>query len=110
MTTLRLKLLVGAMCVLFVAACSTPQHKALRSIDVGMDKADVLEKLGNPTRKTRHQGQDRWSYEYQNESGMQLTHIYFAGGKVTYVGDADAPKQKFTPVANPPEKFKPVGD
>jgi outer membrane protein assembly factor BamE (lipoprotein component of BamABCDE complex) len=107
------KIIFISLSLLVFTACSTPQHQAVKSIDVGMDKADVLEKMGNPTRKTRHHGQDRWTYEF--DGNADSTYIYFSGGKVTYIGAAElsaADKQKaekFTPLVAPPEKFTPVG-
>lgn len=82
--------------------CASPQHQALRRVDVGMDKADVLDLVGNPTRTDRAYNQDRWTYEsYKNTSSTSgdensTTYVFFADGKVTYVGPDEmhgAPQQ-----------------
>lgn len=85
--------------IFFAGACSSPQSKTLKEIHVGMDKADVLELAGNPTRIHRHLGQDRWTYEdlsYKSSepntstaTKPQKTYVYFSDGRVTYVGPAE---------------------
>jgi outer membrane protein assembly factor BamE (lipoprotein component of BamABCDE complex) len=94
-----------------IAACATSQVQALKSVEVGMDKADVLEKVGNPTRKTREFNQDRWSYELDSENKSQVTYVYFSEGKVTYVGpgekDIVAPHTPAAPKSD--SSFKSVG-
>lgn len=90
-----------------LAGCASPGPHNLRKVDVGMEKAAVLEQLGNPIRTSRHQGQDRWTYITTDNSE---TFVYFSEGKVTHVGSPNETPAKFTPVQNPPEKFKPVGN
>jgi outer membrane protein assembly factor BamE (lipoprotein component of BamABCDE complex) len=90
-----------------LTGCASPGPHNLRKVDVGMEKAEVLEQIGNPVRTGRHQGQDRWTYLTPDNSE---TFIYFSEGKVTHVGSPNEPAPKFTPVQNPPEKFKPVGN
>ncbi len=57
-----------------------------------MDKASVLEIVGNPSRISRHLGQDRWSYENANSdtgtAEARTTFVYFAEGRVTHIGPA----------------------
>jgi outer membrane protein assembly factor BamE (lipoprotein component of BamABCDE complex) len=110
---------------LILSGCSTPQSKALKEIQVGMDKADVLEIAGNPSRITRHLGQDRWTYEdFSNSSsvstagsGKKTTFVYFSEGRVTYVGPAEvnpdspaAQSQKVTEGKMDSSSFQPVGE
>lgn len=76
-----------------VSSCATHKPKALKAAQIGMDKSDVLEALGNPTRKTRQHGLDRWTYESNpGEAISEVTYIFFDGGKVTYVGPAPEPQ------------------
>lgn len=94
-------------------SCATSQHQALRSVEVGMDKSEVLEHLGNPIRKTRQHGQDRWTYEIESASaGAETIYIFFDSGKVTYSGPApDSPSEKVEPaVKEKSSDFKPVGN
>ena len=57
-----------------------------------MDKSTVLDIVGNPTRISRQHSQDRWTYEVtkSDESGVDITYIFFADGRVTYVGTSGA--------------------
>lgn len=91
------------ICSLFIA-CASNQPQSLRKVSVGMDKSDVLDLAGNPTRKARVLGQDRWTYEVTSSGAQaETTYIFFQDGKVTHVGETDsAPKDD--------SKFKPVGD
>lgn len=101
------------------SGCSTPQSKALKEIQVGMDKADVLEIAGNPSRITRHLGQDRWSYEdfsasTKNNPGdisavARTTFVYFSDGRVTYVGPAEINPDKVMQKSPPHKKAKESG-
>lgn len=110
---LRLQVIAIAI---YISACTTSQHKALREIEAGMDKSDVLEKLGNPEHKTRQHGLDRWSYTSTTKSGApETTFIFFSNGKVTYVGPAPEkspePKGSGAEKATTPDKsenFKPL--
>ena len=91
----RLKIVFFILVIgLFVGACSTPQSKALSRVQVGMDKADVLEIVGNPDRKGREHNQDVWIYEPKAgdsaDISQETTYIYFSSGKVTYAGPKSA--------------------
>ncbi len=75
-----------------------------------MDKADVLEKIGSPTRKARIFGQDRWTYELDSSSGATTTYVFFQEGKVTYIGGAEEPADAATKKTKPAGQFKPIGE
>ncbi len=102
--------------LVLLVACSTHQSKALRRVQIGMDKASVLEIAGNPTRISRHLGQDRWSYENMNSDSTaaeaRTTYVYFAEGRVTHVGPANEGKndKPVTPEKSTANEFKPVGE
>jgi outer membrane protein assembly factor BamE (lipoprotein component of BamABCDE complex) len=90
MKNLLLPLLVVAS-VLAASGCATNKFREISKITVGMDKAEVLETLGNPTRKSRVYGQDRWAYEFakSDNSGVSTTYIFFAEGRVSHVDARD---------------------
>lgn len=105
-TTLVLSVLISGL----ITACTTATKSVQQAVQVGMDKAAVLEVVGNPTRISRHLGQDRWSYENPIGGNERTTYIYFSDGRVTYVGSADdasAPSQPSSPKAS---GFKSVGE
>ena len=95
---------------LIFVSCASHQTQSLRKIDVGMDKSDVLEKIGNPTRKARVLGQDRWTYEIDGDSGTDTTYIFFQEGRVTYIGGAEEPTDAAIKATKPKGEFKPIGE
>jgi hypothetical protein len=116
---LRFSLLISSSLLLLTAtliSCSSmPQHQALRTVAVGMDKADVLEKVGNPAHISRVHNQDCWEYKGSAENGDEKTLVFFDAGRVTYVGPSEPANaantnHKFKPLVAPPEKFKPIGE
>ena len=90
--------------IIFLTYCSTPQSKALQGIQVGMDKSEVLNIAGNPAHKGRTHGQDRWDYVFNLDSKDHTTSVFFAEGRVTYVG----PKTE-SPVTLEKKQEKPAG-
>lgn len=106
--------ILSAFLLLTIVSCSTPKHQALRKIEVGMDKAEVLDLVGNPSRISRQHGQDRWAYEVSDRSSSETTYIYFADGRVTYIGNSPELSKptattKLKPTT-PGENFKPIGN
>ena len=79
---------------LFTISCSTSMHKLIQEVQVGMDKSEVLEKLGPPYKSYRSQSIDRWIYKQKNLSKASLSspskishlEIHFKNSKVIYVG------------------------
>lgn len=83
-----LRIAVSIVLSLILAGCSGPQKSPKELVRKGMDKAEVLEILGNPSRTGRVRGSDRWSYDtYQNDT-REVTYVFFKAGKVTSVGDS----------------------
>ena len=65
--------------------CSTPTHKeAVESLLLGIDKSEVVEKLGSPNRVERHEGVDRWMYTYKHTE--KVLEVHFKDAKVIYRG------------------------
>lgn len=114
--TLLLSAVAGAI---LITACASTENNAQKVVRVGMSKATVLELAGNPTRITRHLGQDRWLYGGDPsgsvaESGVGgPIYVYFSEGLVTYVGsaalDSDVGSGKAGSTA-PATGFKPIGE
>lgn len=73
-------LLVGTL------GCSSQPKNPEQKITMGMSKADVLEKLGNPNKTARVHGADRWTYETEKNGVTEKTEIFFNDGKVSYFG------------------------
>ena len=71
----------------FLLGCSTPLSQRIQEVELGMNSSTVVEKLGSPHRSYRHQGVDRWVYQYfDSEKKKQVREIHFKESKVIYVG------------------------
>src|SRR3712207_2328526 len=96
---MRIKSLLLSMVVLsFTTACQTSAKSKVENLDkvqVGMDKAQVLEVTGfGPRTSDRKNGQDRWFFEVfpdRNESVTHQREIRFQDGKVVYNGAPQKP-------------------
>lgn len=81
----------------FVACQTSPktQLERLDSVQVGMDKAQVLDTIGaGPRKSERKSGQDRWIYEVFPDREGSITEqreIRFENGKVVYRGAVQKP-------------------
>ncbi len=67
---------------LSLMGCATPLVKKLEEIRVGMDKADVLEKVGNPKRVRRVGGRDEWVYVVKTQEADEEYRFYFEAGRL----------------------------
>lgn len=72
--------------ILWLVACATSLHKAIREIELGMDKSEVVERLGSPSRTNRNQGTDKWIYIYNADGHKRASEIHFRDSKVIYRG------------------------
>ncbi|MEK6555482.1 MAG: outer membrane protein assembly factor BamE [Bdellovibrionota bacterium] len=90
---------------LVLAACSSPEKKAEHKVQIGMDKAAVLDALGTPKKTGRVHGSDRWMYETTTNGQVEKTDVYFQEGKVSYVG---APRPEDVKALKSDKGFKDV--
>lgn len=87
-----------ALCILALpligglSACQTKASNAFAKVKPGMDKADVLDLMGDPTKKSRHDSVDSWDYIYFEDQKRVEKEVRFSNGKATYVGDHEGPK------------------
>ncbi len=76
----------------FGFGCQTPPLKDYKRLTLGMEKHDVLEIMGNPTRTQRWQGKDRWTYIFY-DSGIRLEkEVHFFENTSVYVGEPLKPE------------------
>jgi outer membrane protein assembly factor BamE (lipoprotein component of BamABCDE complex) len=85
----KLYLSLLAFCVFGCASA----HKDLSGIQVGMEKADILDAYGNPQRVERVKGQDQWIYVTHNGSDETEKKVIFSEGKVIGVIDTEKERQ-----------------
>lgn len=99
MKLISLKVFVSVI-FLFTLSCASPQKSNQQRVSVGMDKDQVLQVLGNPSRSKRVSGSDRWSYDEYVDGSKQVLQVYFQNGRVRFVGTDEAfEKSLLTPNA-----------
>lgn len=75
----------------FLTACASMSvEKSLESVAAGMDKAQVLERAGNPKRTFRENSQDHWIYIFFRGDQEFNRIVVFDEGKVVRVTKARA--------------------
>lgn len=77
---------LSVVILLLISGCSTPMSKGLDSVQVGMNRAAVLEAAGNPKFTQRAQSQDTWVYAYFEGEQEYRRPVIFVDGKVTEIG------------------------
>ena len=87
----NLSLLLSA---LFVIGCQSSMVRQFSSVKPGMEKDDVLEIMGSPTRTQRFHGKDRWTYIFYDERIRFEKEIQFFEGNAVYIGDTWQPEQE----------------
>ena len=75
--------------LLWLGGCTTVP-KALHEVKPGWNKADVVERAGNPSHTYRKDSIDHWIYKYYEGDRLKSTEIQFQGGKVIDVGPASS--------------------
>ena len=86
-----LKYILLGISFVFFSSCQTNMLKQFAGIENGMDKHDVLEKMGSPTTKTRLHGKDRWFYTFYEDSVRYDKEVHFLNGRTVYFGDTWVP-------------------
>jgi len=66
--------------------------KEYQSITPGMEKDDVLAKMGSPQRTQRFHGKDRWTYVFYEDRIRYEKEVQFFEGNAVYVGDPWQPE------------------
>lgn len=94
--------------IIFFLGCASHQKQALSKIQVGMDKADVLEKIGSPTRKARIFGQDRWTYELDSVSRNNYIRFLSRRKSYLYRRRLKSPQMRPPRKQNPPASLSPL--
>lgn len=74
-----------------IFGCSTNPVDDWAQVKPGMDKHEVLEIMGNPTRTQRLRGNDRWTYVFYDQNSKKSKVVEFSDGAATYVGDKPSP-------------------
>ncbi|WP_291516515.1 outer membrane protein assembly factor BamE [Bdellovibrio sp. ArHS] len=77
---------------LLTTACQTSMLKQFGEVRPGMEKDDVLDLMGSPSRTQRFQGKDRWTYVFYDDRIRFEKEVQFFNGNAIYVGDIAQPE------------------
>ncbi|WP_347358660.1 outer membrane protein assembly factor BamE [Bdellovibrio sp.] len=84
---------------LLLTACQTSMLKQFNEVTPGMEKDDVLNLMGSPTRTQRFHGKDRWTYVFYDKRIRFEKEVQFFEGNAVYIGDTWQPAVERTAVA-----------
>jgi outer membrane protein assembly factor BamE (lipoprotein component of BamABCDE complex) len=97
---------LSALLVTTAVGCATQPKAVQETVSPGMDKDQVLNILGNPSRSKRVSGADRWSYDQHIDGKKTTVHVYFKDAKVSFVGSDEEFEKSLKKTAA--EKQKPA--
>lgn len=96
---LRLTAISAVILSLLTTGCQTSMLKQFGEIKPGMEKAQVLNVMGSPSRTQRFHGKDKWTYVFYDDSIRFEKEIQFFEGSAIYVGERSQPDPDKTAVA-----------
>lgn len=73
-------------------ACQTSMLKQFSEVKTGMEKAEVLDLMGNPQSTLRFHGKDRWTYVFYDDRIRFEKEVQFFNGSAVYVGEIWQPE------------------
>ncbi len=73
-----------------LTSCASTTEENIERITIGMNKAMVLDVVGDPSRTSRHNSVDQWIYRYySNDDRERQVMVSFKGGQVIKVSNYD---------------------
>jgi outer membrane protein assembly factor BamE (lipoprotein component of BamABCDE complex) len=72
---------------MFLSSCASSYKESFDSIEVGMEKFEVIEKMDSPYHVYRQKGIDKWKYVYYEDDKRHEKFVHFDNGRVIYKGD-----------------------
>lgn len=88
---MKIRLALALVIGFFLAACATSMSRSFDKLKMGMEKDQVLEEMGTPSKARRVNGIDRWTYVFYERQVRIEKEIQFEDGKVIYLGDPQRP-------------------
>jgi len=93
--------------LIIAAGCQTNPIKKFPDVKNGMEKHDVLEVIGNPTRTERFNGEEKWVYRFYDDDQAVLKQVTFdQSGKVISAGDDAEEAQRVEEIKSDDAKRK----
>src|SRR4051812_43831188 len=89
-----MRLLILLFTISMLSACQGTPIKHFEELKPGMEKTEVIEKMGSPWTTTRLHGKDRWIYVLYDDDTRYEKEVHFLNGKVVYVGDTWKPVEE----------------
>lgn len=83
---LKYLITITAMALL-LSGCQTHLLKEFQTITPGMEKDDVLGKMGSPSTSMRFHNKDRWIYVFYDDKIKLEKEVHFFEGNVVYIGE-----------------------
>lgn len=83
----------ASFCFLLLASCQSVPLKDFESLQTGMDKNQVLNRMGSPSTSTRFKGMDRWIYKIYDNDLRYIREVHFLDDKAVYVGEEHQPEE-----------------
>ncbi|PIU00342.1 MAG: hypothetical protein COT74_05275 [Bdellovibrionales bacterium CG10_big_fil_rev_8_21_14_0_10_45_34] len=87
--------------VSFLTSCATGQLGRFETVGTGMDKTDVVDAVGSPTRSGKWKGRTVWVYQFYKDKKPVWKEIHFKDQVVVYTG---VPVSPLAPPKNGPSK------
>ena len=87
-----LRRLLFIVVVAVLSGCQASMVRSFERLHPGMDKSQVLDLVGNPDTTTRLHGQDRWLYNFYEDSIKFEKEIHFLDGVLIYSGNGWSPE------------------
>ncbi len=91
-----MRLLILTLIVILFTGCRTLDPDELSEVQIGAEKGQVLNVLGNPQRRYRKNDTDRWVYQFPHGENKEIVEkeIWFQNGRVVYIDSAKMPARK----------------
>ncbi len=87
---LMMTLLTMSLAAVLVAGCASTGADHFPELQQGMDKDQVLQKIGNPYRTDKNAVSEKWGYRYftgDDKNVEAYKYVQFVNGRVTSFGD-----------------------
>lgn len=84
---------------LLTTGCQTNMLNQFNAVKPGMEKDDVLDIMGSPSRAQRFHGKDRWTYIFYSDRIRFEKEVHFFENNAIYVGEIWEPEESRSAIA-----------
>lgn len=72
---------------MFLVSCASALYKEFEQLKVGMDKSQVVEVVGSPSRTDYRMNKHIWTYRFFDNGQPFTKELHFDKDKLVYIGD-----------------------